>query len=103
MGMPIDLVFVRHGHSEQNEFEGRDKKQIPHTAQYIAVKKRLDADQRLTPKGVEQAVAAGQWLKQERSRPIRRRIRFYLYPRHGNRRASRPRAKNRLVSRRPHR
>jgi broad specificity phosphatase PhoE len=61
MGMPLDLVFVRHGESEANvlqqaEKDGRTLDLSPE------LMNRPDWMQRLTPHGVEQAEAAGAWL-----------------------------------------
>jgi broad specificity phosphatase PhoE len=61
MGMPRDLVFVRHGESEANvlqqaEKEGRSFDLPPE------LRDRPDWMHRLSPKGVEQAQIAGQWI-----------------------------------------
>lgn len=61
MGMPLDLVFVRHGQSEANilqqaEKDGREL-DLP-----LELRDRPDWMQRLTPHGVEQAQAAGAWI-----------------------------------------
>jgi NAD+ kinase len=62
MAMPIDLVFVRHGESEQNLASNRGKKgdSSLYTPEFKA---RHGSHHRLTKKGREQAGAAGDWLK----------------------------------------
>lgn len=61
MGMPLDLVFVRHGESEANvlqkaEKEGRES-DFPRE-----LRERPDWMHRLTPNGEEQAKVAGAWI-----------------------------------------
>lgn len=61
MGMPLDLVFVRHGQSEANilqqaEKEGTELILPPE------LRDRPDWMHRLTPHGVEQARTAGAWI-----------------------------------------
>lgn len=62
MAMPIDLVFVRHGESEQNMASERGKKGDPslYTKEFKA---RHGSQHRLTSKGQKQAMSAGSWLK----------------------------------------
>ena len=61
MGMPLDLVFVRHGESEANVLQQAEKEgwvlDLP-----SELRNRPDWMQRLTPRGVEQARAAGAWI-----------------------------------------
>lgn len=61
MGAPRNVVFVRHGESEANVLQAADKEgrgsELPE-----ALRMRPDWMHRLTPKGVEQAKAAGRWL-----------------------------------------
>jgi len=62
MAMPIDLVFVRHGQSEQNLASNRAKK--GDSSLYTkAFQLRHGSQHRLTKTGREQAEAAGEWLK----------------------------------------
>lgn len=76
MTMPIDLIFVRHGHSEANEVLGRAKK---------GDDSLLTQDFRETPghrwrlpeKGREQARIAGDWLRANFSEPFDR---YYASP-----------------------
>lgn len=56
MAMPIDLVLVRHGHSEGNAVHGNEKLFTPEFAA------RLSHTWRLTDQGIEQATKAGEWL-----------------------------------------
>lgn len=64
MGMPSDLVLVRHGQSEANVIQKSVKSEkgfeIPEG--FID---RHDSNMLLTPLGVEQAQAAGEWLRKE--------------------------------------
>ncbi len=64
MGMPRDLVFVRHGESEGNLVQRAFK-----YGEGIEIPPRFmethDWQYRLSPKGVEQAQAAGQWLSEQ--------------------------------------
>lgn len=62
MAMPIDLVFVRHGRSEQNlaNHYARQGDTSLYTNEYIA---RHGSQHRLTKEGQKQAVAAGKWLR----------------------------------------
>lgn len=63
MAMPIDLVFVRHGQSEQNLALNAAKKgdNSLYTDEFRA---RHASAHRLTKKGREQAKMAGDWLKE---------------------------------------
>lgn len=63
MGMPNNLVFVRHGNSEANVLQAAAKKgdYSLHTEERVTVP---DRKWRLTPTGVVQAQVAGQWMKQ---------------------------------------
>lgn len=64
MGMPRRLVLVRHGQSEANVIQKHVKEvegfEIPE-----GFMDRHDSNMLLTPKGVEQAQAAGDWLRGE--------------------------------------
>ena len=60
---PLELVFVRHGESEGNVAVKAAENGDPSffTEEF---KKRHSSSWNLTPKGIEQAKAAGQWLRQ---------------------------------------
>ena len=61
MGLPRDLVFVRHGESEINILQRAEKE--GRTLDLPAdLRNRPDWMHRLTPRGVEQAKAAGAWI-----------------------------------------
>jgi broad specificity phosphatase PhoE len=61
MGMPLELVFVRHGESEANLLQQAEK--TGHVLDMPAeLRNRPDWMHRLTPHGVEQAQAAGAWI-----------------------------------------
>jgi broad specificity phosphatase PhoE len=62
MSMPLHFVLVRHGESEANLARDYAKKgnDTYFTDEY---RKRADRLSRLTPKGVEQAAAAGKWIQ----------------------------------------
>jgi broad specificity phosphatase PhoE len=62
MGMPLDLVFIRHGQSEANMIHDLERKSTIHD-NHTDVYDRPDWMQRLSELGVEQAVAAGEWLR----------------------------------------
>lgn len=68
MGMPRDLVFVRHGESEANilqmaeEEALRQQTELVLTPELEVIRSRPDWMQRLTPRGIEQARAAGAWI-----------------------------------------
>lgn len=64
MGMPKELVFVRHGMSEANDVQNCHKigKTHPREKEILA---RPDWQQRLSVKGIEQAKNAGEWLERE--------------------------------------
>lgn len=61
MGMPNDLVLVRHGQSEANIVQGllKIEEDAMPPESFLG---RHDTHMRLTPDGVEQARAAGRWL-----------------------------------------
>ncbi len=61
MGMPNDLVFVRHGQSEANIIQKADKRGDSHEMQ-TAILDRPDWKQRLSPLGIEQAKMAKVWI-----------------------------------------
>lgn len=59
MGMPRHIVFIRHGESEANVVQKWDKqgKDVT-TVESLAVRERSDYKQRLSKKGVAQAIEA---------------------------------------------
>lgn len=63
MGMPRNLIFVRHGESEANILQQAEKRgetlDLP-----PELRDRPDWMQRLTPHGVEQAEIAGAWINE---------------------------------------
>lgn len=61
--MPIDLIFVRHGQSEQNMAShfGRQGDNSLYTQDY---RERHGSQHRLTKKGRQQAKTAGTWLRE---------------------------------------
>lgn len=60
--MPVDLVFVRHGRSEGNE--ARERSQRGDDRHYTSdFRKRRNREWRLTDAGIEQATAAGDWIR----------------------------------------
>jgi broad specificity phosphatase PhoE len=61
MGMPNDLVFVRHGESEANIVQQADKSGRMHT-RHDEVFERPDWEQRLSSRGIEQVRMARVWL-----------------------------------------
>lgn len=67
MALPFNLVFVRHGHSEANRVQkmmkGKDIETLKNTVNTGILFSRHDSHARLTPDGVEQAKAAGEWLR----------------------------------------
>lgn len=63
MGMPNLIVFIRHGQSEANVVQHRDKRGEDVTTQEnTAVRGRTDYKQRLSKKGVEQAKQTREWI-----------------------------------------
>jgi len=67
MTMPINLVLVRHGESEGNVANRRSRKgdHGAFTAEFL---RRHSSLWRLTTRGIEQAQAAGEWLRANLSR-----------------------------------
>lgn len=63
MSMPFDIVLVRHGQSEANIIQKADKQSIAHPEASV-INDRPDWRQRLSPKGVQQAEIARQWLEE---------------------------------------
>jgi broad specificity phosphatase PhoE len=54
MGMPSRIVFVRHGESEANVVQGRDKRgEDVDTSEAEAIRQRIDYKQRLSKLGIE--------------------------------------------------
>lgn len=66
MGMPNHLVLVRHGESEGNYVRDAFKNGREGDLEYLLYqfRERPGGEWRLTPKGVEQAKAAGEWIQQ---------------------------------------
>lgn len=62
MAMPLNFMLVRHGESEGN-VAGKRSKNGDHSAFTPEYRGRHSSKWRLTDKGVEQAKAAGEWLK----------------------------------------
>lgn len=71
MTMPIDLILVRHGQSEGNAANWRSRHD-DHSAFTEEFRERHSSKWRLTDKGIEQARAAGQWLKENDTLPFDR-------------------------------
>jgi NAD+ kinase len=63
MSMPLDLVLVRHGHSEGNHASELSKKG-DHSAFTEKFRNRHSSLWRLSDKGVEQAEVTGAWIRQ---------------------------------------
>lgn len=62
MAMPNNLILVRHGQSEGNLANKRSRKG-DHTAFTDAFRNRASSQWRLTDRGIQQAKAAGLWLR----------------------------------------
>lgn len=63
MGMPNHIVFIRHGESEANVVQKRDKRgEDVTTRESLSVRERIDYKQRLSKKGIEQAIQAREWI-----------------------------------------
>ncbi|MDD3773654.1 MAG: histidine phosphatase family protein [Weeksellaceae bacterium] len=61
--MPKHIVFIRHGESEANVIQKRDKLGEDVTTQEsLAIRERTDYKQRLSKQGVEQAIQAREWI-----------------------------------------
>lgn len=63
MGMPLDLILVRHGQSEGNVASRLTKSkndESHYTEEFLS---RHSSKWRLTDKGIRQAVKAGEWIK----------------------------------------
>lgn len=63
MSTPRHLVLVRHGESEANLAQAREREHVVLEPEIQDVLARVDAHQRLTEKGRAQARAAGDWLR----------------------------------------
>ncbi|NTW22256.1 phosphoglycerate mutase family protein [Candidatus Falkowbacteria bacterium] len=63
MAMPLNLILVRHGESEGNVATALSKKgdDSKFTEEFL---NRHSSTWRLTPKGVQQAIQSGDWVKQ---------------------------------------
>jgi broad specificity phosphatase PhoE len=68
MAKPIDLVIVRHGQSEANIIQQAEKRRVDHD-QLKEVYDRPDFAQRLSERGREQAIKAGEWLRNNQMPP----------------------------------
>jgi NAD+ kinase len=64
MGMPNNLVLIRHGESEGNVAVARSKAG-DHSAYDGPFKRRHSSKWRLTNNGIEQALKTGEWLRNE--------------------------------------
>jgi broad specificity phosphatase PhoE len=63
MGMPKRIVFVRHGESEANVVQSRDKRgEAVDTPEAEEIRQRIDYKQRLSKLGIEQAIQAREWI-----------------------------------------
>jgi broad specificity phosphatase PhoE len=63
MGMPNHIVFVRHGESEANVIQRRDKRgEDVDTVEAATVRERVDYRQRLSEAGIAQAGKAREWI-----------------------------------------
>ncbi len=74
MSLPIDLIFVRHGQSEGN-VANRASRRGDNSFFTPDFRERHSRTFRLTDKGIEQAEAAGRWLKANVPQPLDR---FYV-------------------------
>jgi len=63
MPLPIDLVLVRHGESESNLANKRDRAGDSSLINTPGHRERHSSEFRLTDLGKQQAKAAGDWLK----------------------------------------
>lgn len=62
--MPYDFVMIRHGESEANIVQHAEREGVIHDF-YDEIAGRPDWQQRLTPKGIQQAKVVGNWLDKE--------------------------------------
>ncbi len=79
MTLPMDLVLVRHGQSEANVVQKREKDidaavangemDVSPLPEAVAIFSRHDSQQRLTSDGRSQASTAGEWLAENELRP----------------------------------
>src|SRR5262245_7155629 len=69
MSVPLHLVLVRHGQSEANVVQHHEKHGRDLHPRQDVVSRRIDAHQRLTAKGRDQACRAGEWLRANRLDP----------------------------------
>ena len=76
--LPLDLVLVRHGQSEANVVQKREKEidaavangeSVEPLPEAVAIFSRHDSQQRLTGAGRDQAASAGAWLAENALRP----------------------------------
>jgi NAD+ kinase len=74
-GLPIDLVLVRHGESEGNVAIQASKNGDPSYFDLPGFRQRPGHDWRLTNRGIEQARAAGAWLRTAFPEPF---FRYYV-------------------------
>ncbi len=73
--MPLNLVLVRHGQSEANVIQKRVKEDYAYELPTEFIN-RHDSLTRLSARGVEQATAAGEWLRNNKL-PSPRKFRFW--------------------------
>ena len=78
MSLPYDLILVRHGQSEANVVQKREKaldeaaargEAVEPLPEAVAIFSRHDSEQRLTAEGRSQATTAGSWLAENVMRP----------------------------------
>jgi NAD+ kinase len=69
MPLPLDLMLVRHGQSEGN-IVTKKTREGDDTLMTSDFRNRHSSSYRLTDKGIEQAKAAGQWIKDNQNPPL---------------------------------
>lgn len=74
MTLPLDLFLVRHGQSEANIVQKDPRYAVNRPAGFA---ERHDSNMRLSPLGVEQAQATGEWLRKNR---LDNHGRYYVSP-----------------------
>lgn len=63
MSLPQDLVIIRHGESEGNIAQAKSRNEGDHSVYTEAFRAQHGSRHRLTPRGILQAQAAGDWLR----------------------------------------
>ncbi len=59
---PLELVFVRHGESEANvAYVANKERGVGYAAEF---RRKPNSEMELTPRGIEQAIAAGIWIRE---------------------------------------